>query len=397
MRIREWAKLWSVFSKTDGKLPAHHLLYIAKELQNENPHEHDGKVYINTHFPPFPSKAFDEFLEAVVQRKRVPHSAYFAVTDKCPFKCKHCSYGMHKRGTMSTEQAKGVIEQLRSVGTVTLGFTGGEPLLREDIVELVKAATDIDMATIVFSTAYNLTKELAAKFKEAKLGCLMVGMESDKADEHDEVRGVKGSFAKALEAIKISLDAGLYTGISTVGTRGKIVGGQIERMAELGTQLGVMEFRILEPVPTGSLRGDENEILTEEESQWLLNFHKSWNRKQTGPAIACFSYLESSQMFGCGAGYHHVYVDAVGNVCPCDLTPLSFGNLLEEPLTKIWARLGEHFGQPRQACFMKELCKRTGGLGDGELPLKLEASVEFCNKCAHDGNLPKIYRNILQG
>ena len=374
-----------------------HLFYLAKQFRNEHPHVHNGRLYVNTFFPPYPSRPFDRFLDTAMKRKRVPYSTYFAVTDKCPFNCPHCSYGMHKKGHLSTEQALNVIGQIKSLGTVTIGFTGGEPLLRDDIVELVGAVGD-EVATIMFTTGHGLTKELAGKLFCADLDCMMIGIESADRDEHDKVRGAAGSFDEAIKAIGLSLEAGLYTAISTVGTKAKIKSGQIQKLAALAEEYGVHEFRVLEPIPTGSFYDEKDQVLSGDESKELADFHKQWNRKNSGPAISGFSYLESDEMFGCGAGFHHLFIDAIGNVCPCDLTPLSFGNVLEEPLEAIWQKMGEIFDLPRCGCLMKEICKKTNELKDGQqLPLEPQRSYDLCkavNKC---DKLPKVYENLFKG
>lgn len=396
MRLRDRITLTPVFLRCLGKLPTPHLWYLAKQFRNEHPHHHNGKLYVNTFFPPYPSKPFDRFLDTVIERKRVPYSTYFAVTDKCPFNCPHCSYGLHKNGSLGTEQALNVIEQIKSLGTVTIGFTGGEPLLREDIVKLVEFVGD-EVATIIFTTGHRLNKELASQLIKADLDCIMIGIESDDSSEHDSIRGVVGSFDEAIKAIGLSLEAGLYTAISTVGTKEKIANGQIQRLAELATQYSVHEFRILEPIPTGSFYKQRNEVLSENESKKLADFHKQWNRKNSGPAVSGFSYLESDEMFGCGAGFHHLFVDAIGNVCPCDLTPLSFGNLLDESLEDIWLRMGELFDLPRCGCFMKEVCSKAANWINGQkLPLSTEESMSLCKTIDCKRQLPMVYKNLFK-
>lgn len=396
MQLRDWITLTPVFLKCLGKLPASHLWYLAKQFRNEHPHHHNGRMYVNTFFPPYPSKPFDRFLDTVIERKRVPYSTYFAVTDKCPFSCPHCSYGLHKKGSLDTKQALNVIEQIKSLGTVTIGFTGGEPLLREDIVELVGSVGD-QVATMMFTTGHRLNKELAGQLLGAELDCMMIGIESDDSAEHDKVRGVAGSFDEAIKAIGLSLEAGLYTAISTVGTKEKIKNGHIQRLAHLADKYGVHEFRVLEPIPTGSFYNQKDEVLSKDESKELADFHKQWNRKNSGPAISGFSYLESEEMFGCGAGFHHLFIDAIGNVCPCDLTPLSFGNVLEEPLEKIWLEMGQIFDLPRCECLMKEICKKTSNLKDSqELPLDSEKSFDLCRAVNNSDKLPKVYKNLFK-
>jgi MoaA/NifB/PqqE/SkfB family radical SAM enzyme len=396
VRWSDWIRLSGVFFKCVGRLPARHLWYFGERMRNENPHRHEGKTYINTFFPPIPSRAFDRFLEAVIARRRIPYSTYFAVTDECPYSCGHCSYGHRRRGHLDSRAAKEVMAQIKQVGTITVGLTGGEPLLREDVVDLV-AAIGEETASVMFTSGYSLTGERARQLKQAGLGCLMVGLESDDAGEHDRVRGVKGSFETGWQAVDEALAAGLYTAISTVGTHEKIARGTMERLAEQAQRRGVHEVRILEPVATGRWQGEAGEMLTEAESRRLADFHVRWNRRGVGPAVASFSYLESDEMFGCGAGYHHLFIDAVGNVCPCDLTPLSFGNCLEEPLEAIWQKMERHFGLPRCGCFMREASKAiTTERGGAELPLGTVQSEALCQKCVGNGELPRIYRNYLR-
>ena len=138
-------------------------------------------------------------------------------------------------------------------------------------------------------------------------------------------------------------------------------------------------------------------MLTVEESEQLAEFHKQWNRRGEGPSIACFAHLESDEMFGCGAGFHHLFIDAVGNVCPCDLTPLKLGNVLEEPLADIWSRMEQWFDLPRCGCFMKRICAESDGLADvGEMPVCREKSEEICERLERGGELPKVFENLFK-
>ncbi len=396
MRFRDWITLSPLFFRSIGKLPARHLFYLGRQLRNENPQRHNGRLYINSFFPPYPSKAFDKFFDAVLNKKRIPYSTYFAVTPDCPYKCPHCSYGGRGKTRLDTKQVLDVIRQIKSLGTTIIGFTGGEPLLRTDIAELVKEASS-ECATVIFTTGHNLNKALALKLKEAGLDCIMIGIESPNRDEHDRIRGVSGSFNEAVCAIQMARQANLYTAISTIGTKEKILSGQIELLAQLAQRMSVMEFRILEPVATGGSWGKDNVFLDGQQSQRLCDFHKKWNRKKKKPAVAAFSYLESKEMFGCGAGYHHLFIDSSGEVCPCDLTPLSFGNCLTENLESIWTEMGQVFNQPRTSCFMKSLCRDKSCLKENKLPLEKEKSVSLCQQFAASKELPKIYANYFKG
>jgi MoaA/NifB/PqqE/SkfB family radical SAM enzyme len=255
-----------MFARAAGGLPAGHLWYLLRRMRNEKPHRFAGQTRINTFFPPYPSAAFDRFLSGVIARRRAPFSTYLAVTGDCPFRCPHCSYGRRPKGGLPTRQLLDIIEQARSIGTCTLGFTGGEPLLREDLEELVAAASSEGhghashsgpgpMATILFTTGRGLTAARARGLAEAGLSCLTVGVESADPAAHDEVRGAGGSFEEARQAMRLAKEAGLYTALSTVGAAGKIASGELERIYELAAEWGALELRVLAPVATGSAVG----------------------------------------------------------------------------------------------------------------------------------------------
>ena len=95
------------------------------------------------------------------------------------------------------------------------------------------------------------------------------------------------------------------------------------------------------------------------------------------PGLSSFTYLESPDGFGCGAGLTHLYVDGSGELCPCNLVPLSFGNIQREPLDAILGRMGEHFRLPRPACAGRTL---SPFLPDGPLPTPPRASCELCKR-----------------
>jgi MoaA/NifB/PqqE/SkfB family radical SAM enzyme len=375
-----------------GCVPAGHLWYLFRKMRNENPHCFAGGVRINTFFPPWPSPAFDRFCANVAARRRVPYSVYLAASAACPFHCPHCSYGGRSRAALPTERLLKLIAEIKALGACTLGLTGGEPLLRPDLEELIAAAGP-ELATIVFTTGHSLDHRRAASLRQAGTTCVTVGLESADPAAHDAVRGVSGSFAEARAAIAACREVGLYTAISTVGFREKIASGELDRLYALGKDWGVGEFRLLAPVATGSLAGCGAAMLTPDELRALSDFHVLHNRRRTGPAVNSFAYLESDALFGCGAGYHHLFIDADGEVCPCDLSPMSFGNVAQEPLAAIWQRLAEFFPRPRCGCLMGKLAGKFPA--GSPLPLPREHSESLCPRCAATEPLPEGYRRLL--
>jgi MoaA/NifB/PqqE/SkfB family radical SAM enzyme len=354
----------------------------------------DRRLVLNTFIPPYPGVAFDRFVKGLASRGRVPYQAYIALTARCPYRCEHCSYRGRSDEEMTTDDLRDLIAHLIDAGSSLIGFTGGEPLLRDDVAELVRCASG-RCATILFTTGHGLDARLAAELKDAGLTYLVIGLENAGEVVHDRVRGVAGSFREGLEAIRVSQEARLYTGISTVATRERISHGVLDALLDLARRRRLDEFRILEPIPTGGLLGACDEALAPGEVEWLRAFHRRGNRGHSGPTVNVFAHVEADDMFGCGAGFHHVFIDAAGNVCPCDLLPLSFGSVRERPFADIWRDMGRCFCAPRRGCLAKELAGALAESANGRLPIPPETSRRLCS-CIRT-ELPALYRPLLEG
>jgi MoaA/NifB/PqqE/SkfB family radical SAM enzyme len=295
---------------------------------------------------------------------------------------------------MAREQILRVIEQVKSLGTCTLGLTGGEPLLRDDLEEFVRAAAP-EMTSIIFTTGHRLDRSRAASLAVAGVACVTIGLESADPMTHDRVRGSDRSFAEAEAAAVACREAGIYLAVSTMATREKLAGDELEQMYALATRWGAGEFRVLAPVATGGWLGRSETMLSPRERLVLVDFHRRHNRRDHGPAVASFAHLESDALFGCGAGFHHLFIDAAGHVCPCDLTPLSFGNANEESLIDIWHRMASYFPRPRRGCLMDQI---AGGLNAASqtLPLPPSDSEAVCSACRPTGRLPGGYSRLMK-
>ncbi|MHC4187843.1 MAG: methyltransferase domain-containing protein, partial [Planctomycetota bacterium] len=138
-----------------------------------------------------------------------------------------------------------------------------------------------------------------------------------------------------------------------------------------------LEVHLLEPSATGKLAGNKDVLLKEAEKKLLFKYQSEVAEDESMPILSCFLYLESQQAFGCGAGLSHLYIDGSGQVCPCNLVPISFGNITEEPFDHILERMGRHFCKPRTSCVGKILCKH---IKSEQLPLNPQESDIICAK-----------------
>jgi MoaA/NifB/PqqE/SkfB family radical SAM enzyme len=375
---------------------------VKRWLDGEMLSRHRGQWVLNSFLPPFPGPAFNRMFENLLSGRHLsPVSAFLAITASCPNRCWHCSMAARRQGDLTSDAWRSTIRGLHGLGASIVGFTGGEPLSRGDLPELVAAASGGGAATIVFSSGALLSERLAAELKRAGLWAFCVSLDHSDPREHDRLRGKEGAYARALAAVRLARRAGFYTMISSVATRSFVEAGMHARLYETARGLKVHEYRIVEPMPCGKLSGvDENALLVPAHVQELRRFHVDTNRRGRLPKVCAFNQVESPDVFGCGGGTQHLYIDSAGEVCPCDFTPLSFGNVTEAPLEDIWARMNRAMGDyPRAHCFIQKhhrLIQEHAASGSSSFPLSPEESEEVCAEAGPD-ELPGFFRLVTGG
>jgi MoaA/NifB/PqqE/SkfB family radical SAM enzyme len=363
------------------------LRFTLKWLDGEQITRHGGRWVINSFLPPFPGKAFDRMFDNLLSTRPLsPVSAYLAVTSECPLGCIHCSIKKRTGPDLSVGDWRDAISGLEKIGVSLVGFTGGEPAQRDDLPLLVHEASSRGMESMVFTSGDGFDKHLAEKLKNAGLWAVAVSIDHPEPEKHDGIRGKKGAFGKATEALSVSMEAGFYTMITSVVFPGSAKEKQYLKIFEIAKKLGVHEYRLVEPMPCGSLfEKPRDYLLSQNQISEIRDFHVRMNRKGTKPKICAFNRVESPELFGCGAGTQHLFIDPSGEVCPCDFTPLSFGNICREPIDSIWKRMSGAMGNPRRNCFIQKNHRLIREYAqNGDYPLKRETSLEICRRAGKE-------------
>ena len=378
-------------------LPLHVKFYLHGTFKNEKVTDMGGGQYvISTFMPPFPSVAFDRMIQNsidVYHKKVSPYSTYCAITNQCGYNCWHCSKAHRHGNELSTGEWKNLIREILDIGVCVIGFTGGEPLYRNDLEEMI-ASIGNRAASILFTTGDGFSEERAQRLKESGLTYVAVSLDHYEGSEHNRLRGSAESFQKALDAINKSRKVGFYTALQLTMRKNVANRDFLDSYLQFASTLGVQEIRVIEPMPTGKLiDGAADVFLDEKERQAIREFHIQSNHKKPFPKVAAFAYLEDKNLYGCGAGVQHLYIDAYGNLNPCDFTPLSFGSVLNGGFKQAFSRLQKHFSIPRDKCFILENMGKLKSSYEGNLPLGYEESDRLCVQCSK-GKLPKYYRKL---
>lgn len=331
------------------------LIYYQRKLGRpyKNLARFRGKRVTYLIYPPTGSRSFYRTAKSIFKGylggSFSPSAATLAVTYRCPCRCFHCSAQLNLqkgRSELSTAEIKAVIDQCLDMGMSVITFTGGEPLLREDIFELIDYVDKKKAVTILFSNGLLLDRDAAEKLKKSGLYALFVSFDSDVAEEHDRCRNYGGLFEAAVEGVKNAQAAGLLVGLSSYCSKSNVEQDHHLRMHRLAQRLGLLTVLLFDAIPTGSLLRAEDIMLTPEQHRRLADHTDRVLKEGIVPPLAAQSWQNTMMGYlsgiTCFAGPIQLYITAYGDVTPCDFTPLSFGNVRTEPLRKIQKKIVSH-------------------------------------------------------
>ncbi len=371
--------------------------FFKQYLEQEKVIQFNDQFILNTHFPPYPSPAFDRLADNFSQvgdcHNRRLYSVAWAVTNKCDFHCWHCYNAGRSREDVPFEGLKRVASDLQKMGAVMITLTGGEPLLRHDLEKIV-GLFDERNCLILGTTGSGLDPVRARDLKENGLFGVGISLDSASEEIHDHLRGVKGAFRTAVKGLQVAASEGLYPYLVSVATHGFLKAENFWPFLRFAKDIGALEVHLLEPSATGRLAGKQDALLSGSERQRILEYQAEVANNEDLPILSSYTYLESPEAFGCGAGLTHLYVDGSGEVCPCQLVPISFGNILIDSLAEILERMGQHFSSPRAACCGKVLAKH---IPSGELPAGLPISEEICERhLSKEHKKPRFFKVLRE-
>ncbi len=276
------------------------------------------------------------------------------VTAKCNLKCEHC----HARGgetggldELTTEEGKRkVIDALAEVADFkSLIFSGGEPLVREDIFELIAHAKSRGFYPIVATNAILITKEVARKLKAAGTLGIAASIDSTKDEVHDAFRKQAGALRMAKDGIANASAEGMYIQVNI--TASKLNKDELPEILAYADQLRAHVVLLYQFIPSG--RGEDSsglELSTEEFRDEILAAGRI--QRDLHPVIAPVGLPEywalhnvtknggrqSDALRGCICGNGMFYIKPNGDVWPCAFVPVSGGNLRTMSPADIWSR-----------------------------------------------------------
>jgi len=300
----------------------------------------ENTVYPSAWLPPVPGPVFRRLVKAEIGMFAgvyVPETVSIEVTKKHNGNAERSA---KKHGADNdnlpdppASQIKKAVDEALDMGAVVITFTEGDPMLNENIVDYVRYVDKERAVVMAYTWGLDFSLKKARQLKEAGLQTLLVSIYSTTPAEHDRKRGFSGAYDKAVEAIHNGLSAGLLVTMATHIDSNRI--GELKSLWELAKELGVHEFSVWESVPT--LSGDP--MINDDDRKIITDFYKQINASaDDGPRIFSNTIFEG-EMFGMIAGRRWAHITTDGEVWPDPYIPLSYGNIQEESLQKIWKKM----------------------------------------------------------
>jgi radical SAM protein len=182
-----------------------------------------------------------------------PFLVIWETTRSCALACRHCRASASPGRDpfeLTTEEGKRVLKETAEMGTPLVVFTGGDPVNRPDLLELIRYAKAQGMRAATIPAATDaLTRDLVRSLKEAGLDQMALSLDFPRADLHDAFRGVPGAFARTMEAVAWAHEEGLPLQINT--TVCGDTAPYLEEMAAFVQGLGIVFWEVFFLVPIG--------------------------------------------------------------------------------------------------------------------------------------------------
>lgn len=268
------------------------------------------------------------------------------LTRNCNLSCVHCrasaSNGPHEE-ELTTDECKGIIDGILAFSSPTVILTGGEPLLRDDIFDIIEYGNAKGLRLVIAINGTLLDHERAHRLKEGGIKRVSMSIDGKNSAAHDAFRGVKGSFDAVMEAAKILSETELPFQINTTMTR--LNADDLESVYKLARSIGAVAWHIFLLVPVGRGEGLKGEELSakmyEDVLEWLYTMEK---KNEIEIKVTCAPHYyrivkekgDTPKSAGCLAGKSFMFISHKGIAQPCGYLEVPSGDVRASGVEKVW-------------------------------------------------------------
>lgn len=342
--------------------------------------------------PYIPLISYSEFSEQVhtkVMKERIPINGSIELIFSCNLNCAHC-YCNHSliEKEMSFKEICRVLDEIADAGCLWLLITGGEPLLRDDFLDIYTYAKKKGLIIALFTNGTLLTPGICDYLRKYPPFSIEITLYGITKKTYETITGVPGSFEQCINGIHLLLERNLPLKLKTMIT--ELNKHEIWNMKKYAQGLGI-EFRF-DPLLNPSLDGSKKPCRLRISPQEVLEFDLADEKRTKGWKEFCEKFpqpLVTDLLYVCSAGRSSFHVDPYGNLSICIISRSASYNLKAGTFREGWYEFFPKVLSRKQTgrfeckeCDLRDLCNRCPGwseleTGNSEMP------VEYLCRIAH--------------
>jgi MoaA/NifB/PqqE/SkfB family radical SAM enzyme len=222
-------------------------------------------------FDPNNSSWIDLRLDQCYRKMTGPAAIMWDVTNRCNLSCLHCYNQSGSRPPvpdLTTAEMLAIGRQIIEVKPFIVCLCGGEPLLREDILEIISLLHPHVLSVNMVSNGYSLDEEMATKLVQAGIGSVQISLDGATPETHDRFRACPGSWERAVGAIKALIHERIWPPVAFIPNKFNF--REIEAWGELCKELGVYNLRLMPLIPIGRAKKHMKKLVLDSEEDFLV-------------------------------------------------------------------------------------------------------------------------------
>ena len=250
---------------------------------------------------------------------------------KCNMNCSHCSNAIYEKKdrALTPQDVENIANQADMLGLAQFSISGGEPLLFDDLEEVIKAINPKRFHISISTNGFYLTKEKAKWLKEIGVDKVKISVDSIDEKKYAETRLQTEGYSKAIQALFNAKESGLQAVVQTVISHQNCKTEETEKLAQFCNENSFnMDIMIAKAI--GKWEGKEEVLIDEDDAKHLLELHKKY------PVVHRDVFPTYGACEGtCGTVKKLLFITKYGDVLPCGFIHISIGNIFEEKLADI--------------------------------------------------------------
>lgn len=279
---------------------------------------------------------FDDELRAVCEQNNTLEHAYFELTYRCNARCIHC-YEEHcasSAGELTFEEVCRALDELRSMNTMQVTFTGGEVSMRRDFIDICRYATQLGFVVHVYTNGSGFSNDELEALAAMDLGSVSVSLYAPDAASHDAITRLPGSFGRAHATLAFFKRLGVRTCVKTILLSKTLPGMRelIDLVAAEGHELE-LSLQVLAS-QTGAYDADALRVHDVDELADIIRYEQKTMGRET-PSIR-----PGTRKHVCGVG-RSLNITPIGDITPCNVLTMPVGNVRKACIEQVWHRSRE--------------------------------------------------------